>query len=198
MIPSLSLRRIPLCGILFLTLVFADWMKVVHAGEWGTIQVPGLWNVQRGSIQENLQRTAWYRCWVKVPDSYFSKHERNLFEESVGINLRDLVGTHEIWVNGLKIGNGATSQSNDQDGVDALFRYKVPVGTLKKGLWNELAVKMHDASGDGGFSGEAPFIMDYFLECVFEGEWEFRIEPDYQPGDALATKPNRASFETFR
>jgi hypothetical protein len=27
--------------------------------------------------------------------SFFTKHERNLFEESVGIHFRDLVGAHE-------------------------------------------------------------------------------------------------------
>ena len=48
----------------------------------------------------------WLRTWVKVDDSFFTKHERNLFEESVGVHFRDLVGTHEAFVNGVKVAEG--------------------------------------------------------------------------------------------
>ncbi len=127
---------------------------------------------------------AWYRCWVKVDDSFFSKHERNLFEESVGVNVQGLAGTHEAWVNGRKIGAGG----------DGLHRHKVPVGTLKKGEWNEIAFRV---SAPGGFQGDAPFIMNYFLECVLEGTWEAR-SGDYAPGGALKEKPKAATFDAFR
>jgi hypothetical protein len=40
--------------------------------------------------------------------------------------------------------------------------------------------------------------MNYFVECVFEGAWEFRAGEDYQPGVALPAKPPRATFDTFR
>jgi hypothetical protein len=121
---------------------------------------------------------------VKVPDSYFAAHERNLFEESVGVYTRDLTGAFEIWVNGKQIGSG----------VDRGFhRHKVPAGTLRKGAWNELAIRMHQA----GFPGDAPFIMDYFMECVLEGEWEFLLG-NYTPGGALTNRPARATFDKFR
>src|SRR5215204_5433189 len=106
--------------------------------EWRPAQVPG-------------PVAGWVRCWVKVDDSFFSKHERNLFEESVGVNVRGLAGTHEAWVNGRKIGEGG----------DGLHRHKVPVGTLKKGEWNEIAFHV---SAPEGFRGDAPFIMNYFME----------------------------------
>ena len=67
---------------------------------------------------------------VRVDDGFFAKHEHNLFEESVGIHVQNLAGTHEVWVNGRKIGAGG----------DALYRHKVPVGTLVKGAWNEIAI----------------------------------------------------------
>ena len=34
---------------------------------WNLIKVPGA---------TNFSGVAWYRAWVKVPDSYFAKHER--------------------------------------------------------------------------------------------------------------------------
>ena len=152
-----------------------------QAAEWQTVPVPG--------TRKTHDEIAWYRAWVKGEDGFFAKHERNLFEESVGINIRDLAGTHEIWVNGKKIGAG--------DKV--LQRHKVPVGTLLKGEWNEIAIRVVTPAGaaPGGFLGEAPFIMNYFMECVFEGPWEYRAG-DYTPGPALAKKPAAAAFDSFR
>ncbi len=147
-----------------------------QAADWQPVQVPGA---------RKADAVAWYRAWVKVDDSFFTKHERNLFEESVGLNLQDLAGTHDAWVNGVKIGSGGSG----------LHRHKVPVGTLRKGEWNEIALKVQ---GPGGFRGDAPFIMNYFVECVLEGAWEYRAGGDYTPGGALKTKPAAATFETFR
>jgi putative membrane-bound dehydrogenase-like protein len=127
----------------------------------------------------------WYRCWVKVDDSFFTKHERNLFEESVGVHLQGLAGAHEVWVNGTKLGSGG----------EAFHRHKVPVGTLKKGEWNEVALR---TSAAAGFTAEAPFIMNYFVECVLEGDWEYRAGADYAPGGALKDRPKTASFDRFR
>ena len=130
----------------------------------------------------------WYRTWVRVDDSFFTKHERNLFEESVGVHFRDLVGTHELFVNGVKVGAGAGRE---------IFRHKVPVGTLKKGEWNEVLFHVRHPEGKGGFFGEAPFIMNYFMECVLEGPWEFSERP-LAPGPALKAQPAGSSFAKFR
>ena len=121
----------------------------------------------------------WLRTWVKVDDSFFTKHERNLFEESVGVHFRDLVGTHEAFVNGVKVGAGSGRE---------VFRHKVPVGTLKKGEWNEIVFRVQQPAGKGGFLGEAPFIMNYFMECVLEGAWEYSATP-LVPGPSLKVQP---------
>ena len=131
---------------------------------------------------------AWYRTWVRVDDSFFTKHERNLFEESVGLHFRDLVGSHEAFVNGVKVGAGSGRE---------VFRHKVPVGTLKKGEWNEVVFRVRHPEGKGGFFGEAPFIMNYFMECVLEGAWEYSATP-LTPGPALKVQPASSSFAKFR
>lgn len=164
---------IPLLALFFLS-------GPARAAEWETIAVPG---PRAGG------GTAWMRSWVKVHDSFFTKHERNLFEESVGFNLSGLTGAHEVWVNGVKIG------ASDAPG---LHRHKVPVGTLRPGEWNEIAIRLESDEGPLGFRSEAPFLMNYFWECIFEGEWEFLAGADYQPGKALVEKPPRATFEDFR
>ncbi|MDB6034149.1 MAG: putative rane-bound dehydrogenase domain protein [Verrucomicrobiales bacterium] len=158
---------------------------------WSQITVPGA---------TNFTGFAWYRAWVKVPDSYFTKHERNLFEESVGVYVRDLAGAHEVWVNGKKIGTGGAFPPDYRSGREVFHRHKVPVGTLRKAEWNELAIRVYQAptGGPGGFLGDAPFIMDYFLECVFAGAWEFRLGDAYTPGAARTSKPAAAAFDKFR
>jgi putative membrane-bound dehydrogenase-like protein len=155
-------------------LVAALLLPAPQAVEWRPVQVPG----------PLPAAPAWLRCWVKVDDAFFAPHERNLFEESVGLNIRDLAGTHEAWVNGVRIGAGG----------DGLHRHKVPVGTLKKGAWNEIALRV---TAPDGFRGDAPFLMNYFLECVLEGRWEGRTG-DYAPGGALSGKPAAAAFDAFR
>lgn len=159
-----------------------------QAADWQTLQVPG---------KHEIAGTAWLRAWVKVHDSFFTKHERNLYEESVGVNIRDLAGAHEVWVNGKKIGGGGSFAPHYRSAGSEVFRHKVPVGTLRKGEWNEIAIRMQVPSGPGGFLGEAPFIMNYEQECIFQGEWEFRAGADYQPGGALPAKPARAAFDSF-
>lgn len=158
---------------------------------WSLASVPGA---------TNFSGFGWYRAWVKVPDSYFTKHERNLFEESVGVYVRELAGAHEVWVNGKVIGTGGAFPPAFRSGRDGFHRYKVPVGTLRKGAWNELAIRVYEpkGTGPGGFLAEAPFIMDYFVECVLEGLWEFRLGDAYKPGGSLTNKPARAAFEKFR
>jgi hypothetical protein len=82
------------------------------------------------------------------------KHERNLFEESVGVNIQDLAGAQEVWVNGKRIGIGGNFPPDFQAAGHANFRHKVPVGTLRKGEWNEIAIRMYNPSGTGGFLGD--------------------------------------------
>src|SRR5882672_10083586 len=80
---------------------------------WQLVPVPGT---------TNFTGTGWYRAWVKVPDSYFSQHERNLFEESVGVYIRDLAGAHEAWVDGEKIGEGGAFPPDYRSGREAMHR----------------------------------------------------------------------------
>ena len=137
---------------------------VLHASANETSTATNAWQLIRVPGATNFSGFAWYRAWVKVPDSYFTKHERNLFEESVGVNIRDLAGAHEVWVNGKKIGTGGAFSPDFRNGRETIHRHKVPVGTLQQGAWNEIAIRVFNPSGAGGFQGEAPFIMDYFNE----------------------------------
>lgn len=178
-----------LCVVLVQSLTAADWSPVA---------VPGTWEEKGPAAAKSYDGIAWYRTWVKVDDSFFTKHERNLFEESVSVNIRDLADAHEVYVNGKKIGVGGQFPPQFQSGRSQVHRHKVPVGTLHKGEWNEIAVRVYNKSGPGGFTGEAPFIMNYFMESVLEGPWEFQLGDGYKPGDALKERPVTTAFDKFR
>ncbi len=178
-------------------------VSAAAASEWRTLEIPGTWDAPTARDVAAAGGTAWYRTWVKVHDSFFTKHERNLFEESVGVNLRDVSGAHEVWVNGVKLGTGGSFPPDYRNGRSAIHRHKVPVGTLQKGAWNEIAIKLHHPAAPtdpapAGFGGDAPFIMNYFMECVFAGPWEFRPGADYTPGGARNEQPAGPTFATFR
>jgi putative membrane-bound dehydrogenase-like protein len=183
-----------------LTLWLGHVLAQSAAAQQSTALAPG-WQIVAVPGPFRSSETAWLRAWVRVPDAYFAAHERNLFEESVGIYIRDLAGAHELWVNGVRAGQGGEFAPNYRSGGETLHRHKVPIGTLRKGGWNELALRVYQPpdTGPGGFLGEAPFIMDYFLEGILRGPWEYLGHRAYSPGTALSNKPPTAAvFDSFR
>lgn len=159
------------------------------AAEWETVAVPG---------GQDFTGNAWYRTWLKPHPTFFSKHERDLFGESVILNIRDLAGAHEVYLNGEKLGGGGSFPPEYVDGRAGNHRYKIPSGSLVADQWNELTVRVYNPEGTGGFLSEAPFVMNYFWECVLAGNWEFRSGDDAPEfAGAVATKPAASSFESF-
>src|SRR5688572_11957824 len=185
--------RRPFSTTLLFLLTFA-----AHAADWAPVAVPGPWEEKGPPAARSLDGVVWYRAWLKPAPAFFNVHERNLYEESVTLNLSDVADAHEAYVNGVRIGAGGTFPPNFESGRGDRHAHKVPVGTLKKDRWNEIAIRVYNRSGPGGFLGEAPSIMTYNLECLMEGTWQFLAGEDYTPGGALETQPTTASFSQFR
>ena len=176
-------------GIGWIAVLFT-FLAPSGSGDWVTVAVPGT---------HDFKGYGWYRTWFKPPQRFFAKHERDLWGESVIFNVRGLAGAHEVYVNGKRIGGGGSFPPGFEDGRKGNHQHKVPSGSLVPEAWNQLAVRVYAPGGGGGFPGEAPFLMNYFLECVFEGPWEFR------PGDArvdfdgvLDQRPPGSGFDRFR
>jgi putative heme-binding domain-containing protein len=157
--------------------------------EWTTVSVPG---------EQTFEGYAWYRTWFKPHPTFFNRHDRDLYAESSILNIRSLAGAHEVYLNGKKIGTGGVFPPEFADGREGNHRHKIPPGTLVKDQWNELAVRVYNSGGPGGFLTEAPFIMNYYQELAFEGVWEFYSgDGDFLPGGALKSKPATTAFEEF-
>lgn len=181
---------------------FIGWASPrAMAQSWTSISVPGRWPSPGGNPGGGggPGSFGWYRAWFKPHDSFFTPHERNLFTESVSLNIRDLATAHEAFLNGQRIGGAGGFPPNPKSGREGHHRYKIPPGLLRKGEWNEIALRVYRDREEGGFLGEAPFVMDYFNECVLEGDWEIRWgdDPGWR-GGARIEKPARATFEQYR
>lgn len=194
----LNLRRLTLAlGILASLASPAFGQPIDNA--WSVAHVPGAWETNGPAAARHHDGFAWYRGWLKPHDSFFTPHERNLFAESVTLNVRSLADAHEVFVNGTRVGVGGTFPPQFQSGREGNHRHKIPPGLLRKGEWNAIAIRVYNASGPGGFLSEAPFVMDYFNECVLEGDWEWRAGDDasWSAGTALKEKPQRAAFDQY-
>ena len=180
--------------ITFLLSTLCGVNSAALAAEWETVSVPG---------GQEFTANAWYRTWFKPHPTFFTQHERDLFGESVILNIRDLPGAHEVYLNGTKIGGGGSFPPEYVDGRAGNHRYKIPSGSLVPDQWNELTVRVYTPDGDGsveqgGFLSEAPFVMNYFWECVFAGDWEFRRGEDPPEfAGAVQTKPTTSAFDSF-
>ncbi len=169
-------------GLLMLTLVgtvSADWKNVPVPGE-----IP-------------FHQEGWYRAWFKPHSTFFIKHERDLFGESAILNIRGLTGAHEVFINGTQLGTGGSFPPDYQDGSGGNHRHKITSGLLVKDQWNEVLIHTYQPGSKGGFTSEAPFVMNYFWECVMEGEWKFQegAERPEMKG-AVEEKPSIA-FDTW-
>lgn len=173
----------------------------LQAADWHPITVPGPWEEKGPAAAKNYDGIVWYRTWVRVPDSFFKntdRYEEIKYAETVGVVIRDLADAHEVYVNGVKIGGGGQFPPDFKSARHDLHRHAVPPGTLSKGQWNELAIRVYNPTGPGGFLGGAPRIMNIMNECVLEGRWEFSSDDSYRPGRALAARPPGTSFDQFQ
>ena len=141
-----------------------SWSVLISANaEIITAPVPG-----PSPLEKEKNQLGTYRCWVKVPDHWTNASGRDLWVESVTFTIEKLAESHELWINGKKIGSaGKLSEEKFESGFKGTHRYKVPPGLLVKGHWNEIYIRNFSLSGKSGFLGSAPSIQGYFLECVF-------------------------------
>ncbi|MBW3599563.1 MAG: dehydrogenase, partial [Planctomycetes bacterium] len=177
------------CTITLLACAVFACAATSPAAEWKLTPIPG---------EQSFTGYAWYQTWFKPHATFFSKHERDLFGESVVLNIRGLAGAHEVYINGTKIGSGGQFPPQFEDGREGNHRHKIPSGLLVPEQWNEVTIKVYNPNGPGGFLTEAPFVMNYFWECVFEGNWRFRLgEEKPELGGALKAKPAATAFDEF-
>ncbi len=131
---------------------------------------------------------AWYRCFIRVPDNMVTPVEKDLWRDSITVNVGGIRGPFSIWLNGGKIAEGSALAEGQRR------RFKVPKGILEKKVFNVLVLQLSDEAARGGIP-MTPILAGYFDELLLEGTWETRTgEP--APGDLkpVAAQPTVAFF----
>ncbi|HTL30387.1 MAG TPA: sialate O-acetylesterase, partial [Tepidisphaeraceae bacterium] len=155
------------------------WAKLdFDDSNWKTMPVPSVWEK---SLKLNIDGAVWFRRSVDVPADWTGKE--------LELSLGQIDDADAAYFNGEQIG--------DTGGDLAIFvhrKYRVP-GNLVKAGKNEIAVRVFDHRGDGGFIGTpgelalAPSDGDSSKpsstkSIPLAGDWRYAVEYSAEP------KPN--------
>src|SRR5689334_21495137 len=85
----------------------------------------GDWSETRFPAAASLQGTQWFRCYVRVPDNTAVPVEKDLWRDSIMLQLGGIPGDVSVLLNGQKIIESAALPENQRR------RFKVPKGILQ-------------------------------------------------------------------
>ncbi len=130
----------------------------------------------------------WYRCFIRVPDNMVTPVEKDLWRDSITVNVGGVRGSFSIWLNGRKIADGAPLAEGQRR------RFKVPKDIFEKKVFNVLALQLSEGAARGGIP-MTPILAGYYDELLLEGTWETRGgEPAPAELKPVAVQPPVASF----
>ncbi len=163
------------------------------SGEWTLLRVPGQWERQAGGKFAQLDGFAWYRCFVRVPQSWAG--------EALTLYLGRIDDCDETFFNGRRVGATGRMPPKYRTQWGRERRYTVPAELVRAGKYNLIAVRVYDGGGSGGFSGPAPTLYCKRGTIPLDGQWQFRPgdNPAWAkwPGDPEGAEAERA-IEEFR
>lgn len=139
--------------------VAAGWEKYDYDdSRWSSFEVPKSWENQG---LPSFDGTIWYRYTFTLTDNQVTK--------GITLHLGTIDDNDVTYVNGIKAG--------ETFGWDIKRNYIIPAGILKTGK-NQIAVKVVDNGGGGGFYGDA---ADVYIEAGNEnislsGKWKARVD----------------------
>jgi putative heme-binding domain-containing protein len=136
------------------------------------IRVPGGWKDDAEKRFEKYDGFAWYRCFVKVPESWRGTDLQVAFYQ--------LSNSIEVFWNGEKIGAAGVMPPDFRAAYGTNVRYTIPARKVVVGQASSLAIRVYDQGGRGGFKTVAPAIVQGNDAILLEGNWQFRT------GDELA------------
>jgi len=130
----------------------------------------------------------WFRCFIRVPDNMAIPAEKDLWRDSIQLNLGGVDGPFSVSLNGRKFVESGGIKAGERE------RFKVPKDILEKKVFNVLAIRLSPEAARGGIT-RPPILAGYHDELPLEGAWErFAGEPpaaDFRPP---ATQPATAFF----
>jgi sialate O-acetylesterase len=129
---------------------------------WDETSVPGYWY---GDELRNFDGTVWYRKAVKIPGSMAGK--------KASLWMGRIVDADSVFVNGKFV--GTTSYQYPPR------RYTIKEGILKEGE-NQMAVRVINNSGRGGFVPDKPYYLAVDSDTIhLSGLWQYKIGATMPP-----------------
>lgn len=130
----------------------------------------------------------WYRCFIRVPAKLVTPAEKDLWRDSMTINLAGIHGPFAIYLNGQNIAEATDAP----DGTRR--RFKVPKGILEKSVFNVLAIRLDPKAAASGV-GMTPIFAGYLDELALDGAWEvLRGDADPSALKPVAARPAAAFY----
>ena len=126
---------------------------------WHQLNVPAKWDKQDNGKWKDFDGVAWYRCFVKIPQSWAGSE--------LEFYIPNADDRADLYINGKLIGENLKRAM-----------YKIPAGIAKAGQWNIIAVRIVDNGGQGGISGQGPVIYGNRQAISLKGKWQFQIGDD--------------------
>jgi putative heme-binding domain-containing protein len=143
-------------------------LTTIFASDWKPTSLP--------SKAPETQGPTWYRCFIRVPARMAVAAEKDLYRDSITLNLADIHGPFAVYLNGQNIAEGIDVPDGPRR------RFKVPKGILEKDVFNALAIRL-DAKAGG--IRQTPVLAGYHDELLLDSEWEV----SHGEIDAAALKP---------
>ncbi|MCH2375061.1 MAG: dehydrogenase, partial [Planctomycetes bacterium] len=144
---------------------------------WRPVPIPETW---KDPPRESSDGFAWYRCWVRVPDSW-RERTLELFVESAD-------DARQSYVNGVRIGAAGTMPPRYRSGLGEFGRYAIPADLVHFGKHNMVTIRVYDDGGRSDFALAPPVLLAGAEGVRLEGDWQYR------PGDdsewARESSPN--------
>ncbi len=149
-----------------LVLIVCAGFSATRADDWTTLAVPGAWEKIGGDKYINLDGPAWYRCVVTLP-THWQTQKRPLVLLIGGVD-----DSCDVYVNGASVGSLKPKQGDAKPPASEQS-LAIPTAIVGKRDSLELAIRVVDASGIGGFVELAPALVAGDEAIVLQGPWGF-------------------------
>ena len=167
----------------FATACSAQGANEKRSPEWFRVAIPETWRRMPRGEQAPIEGWSWYRCLVKVPESWDGT-DLTLFVEAVD-------DARASYVNGQNVGATGTFPPQFRSGLGEKGRYAVSGKLIKAGNYATIAIRVHQNDPRPNFSVAPPVLLneDAKQAIRMSGNWQYR------PGDdAKWAKATLADF----
>lgn len=149
---------------------------------WSPILVPGNWETVGGPALREYDGVAWYRCMVRVPESWANANLNLRLGATSGNEL-------EVYFQGERLDVTPVSFPKDPL-VDGGVLVEIPQDLVTPGELHLLCVRVDNTEGTGGLAFQLPGLYYGEEKVSLEGRWQFRLGDH----EAFGTLPLPAKF----